>query len=146
MKTVPTMERHYFFKSDIMLQLGDDDSARELYKEAVIFEVSKSGGIDADILRSNDFKKVSDESDNITLSPIISNMGLEFYEVGDYKNALNSFDNALELNSKDDELIYFKSLALANLGDLDIALDVIKKRLKLILMMIGIGMIKLIFN
>ena len=127
----PDYGKALFFKSNIMSQLGDMDVAQELYKEAVIFEVSKSSGIDADVLRDNDFKKVSDELDDITLSSIIFNMGLEFYEVGDYTNALNSFDNALELNPNDDELIYFKSLALANLGDFDIAIDFIGRAIEI---------------
>ena len=127
----PDYGKALFYKSNIISQLGDDDFARKLYKEAVIFEVSKSSGIDADVLRDNDFKKVSDELDDITLSSIIFNMGLEFYEVGDYTNALNSFDNALELNPNDDELIYFKSLALANLGDFDIAIDFIGRAIEI---------------
>ena len=123
--------RALFYKSVILESLGKSDDAENLYKEAVISEVSKTSGIDAESLRNDDFKNVSDELDDITDSSIIFTQGLDFYENHDYNEALNYFDKALALNPNDSEILYYKSLALANLGDFEIALDMIERAIKL---------------
>ena len=123
--------RALFYKSVILESLGKNDDAEELYREAIISEVSKTSGIDSETLRNDDFENVSDELNDITDSSIIFTQGLDFYENHDYNESLNYFDKALELNPNDSEIIYYKSLALANLGDFEIALDMIERAINL---------------
>ena len=123
--------RALFYKSVILEALGNSDDAEKLYNEAIISEVSKTSGIDAEILCNNDLKNISDELNDITDSSLIFTQGLDFYENHDFNEALNYFDKALVLNPNDSEIIYYKSLALANLGDFEIALDMIERAIKL---------------
>jgi Flp pilus assembly protein TadD len=43
-------------------------------------------------------------------------MGISLANLGDYKEAIKSYDKALELNPDDAQIIYEKAISLSNLG------------------------------
>ena len=127
----PDYARALFYKSMISSALGDEDAAKELYKESVISEVSKTSGIDSDVLRNDDFDNVVGEMNDITDSVIAFNEGFDYYTDGDFEKALNLFDMSLGLNPNDAETLYFKALSLANMEDFELALEMIGRAIEL---------------
>lgn len=127
----PEYPRALFYKSVISSSLGDMSLANDLFREAIISEVSKSSGMDSEILREEDFGRVIDEMNEITESKEAFDLGYEQYTSEEFERALDYFDLALELNPNESEVLYYKALSLARLEDFDFAIDMIDRAIEL---------------
>ncbi len=114
----PEYGRALFYKAMISSATGDDESAQDLFTQALNAEFGDELDVpDVDIDHGD-----SDE---------LFSAGIFWYNMDDFEEAIKFFDASLKLKPDDTETLYYMSLSLANLDKFKKALKVIDKAIKI---------------
>lgn len=115
----PEYGRALFYKSMILANNGDEDKGFELLQQALFSEFGDN--LDLSDVDDVDYDNPDELFDR----------GLFNYEFGDFDEAIEFFDLALEVKPDFEEALYYKSLSLAAIDEFSQALHVINKAIKL---------------
>ena len=114
----PEYGRALFYKAIITGATGDDESAQNLFAQALTAEFGDKFDIPGDDIDYDDPEE-------------LFSVGIFWYNMDNFEEAVKFFDASLKLKPNDSETLYYKALSLANLDKFKRALKVIDKAIKI---------------
>ena len=118
----PEYNRAMFYKSFILNAIGIKDDSSEIFNEFL-------SELDDDV-DLNDLLKEDDETDENDPGYLFE-MGQFNHEIGEYEDAIEYYDQSLELSPNQTHVLHFKALALNELQKYKQALKIIDKAIEI---------------